>query len=175
MPKWTQWLVKHFLGVPAVAQWAKDLDCLCGVASSIPDPAQWVKDLMLLQLQLRSDPCPGISICHWEGQRRKKKSVFRKSFLRLSSLKVKLLFFKAWTFFGIHQLKGIQRFWRNLQSFTSPHENWQGIIYLFIFIFIFWLHQHHAEVPRSGIKPAPQPWQCGILNLLSHQPQLLFF
>ena len=30
-------------------------------------------------------------------------------------------------------------------------------------------HQWHAEVPGPGIKPAPQRWQCQILNLLSHQ------
>ena len=35
-------------------QWANDLDCLCGIASLIPNPAQWVKDQALLQLWLRS-------------------------------------------------------------------------------------------------------------------------
>ena len=27
----------------------------------------------------------------------------------------------------------------------------------------------HAEVPRTGIEPVPQQWQCQILNLLHHQ------
>jgi len=36
------------LGVPAVAQWANDLACLCGAASVIPGLAQWVKGAVLL-------------------------------------------------------------------------------------------------------------------------------
>ena len=42
-----------------------------------------------------------------------------------------------------------------------PVHNWKGIFY--------WPHPWYAEVPRSGIKPAPQQLKCWILNLLNHQ------
>ena len=45
---------KKDLGVPAVAQWVKDLACLCGGAGSSPGLAQWVKDPALKQLCSRS-------------------------------------------------------------------------------------------------------------------------
>ena len=34
-----------------MAQWVKDLTCVCGGASSVPGLAQWVKDPELLQLR----------------------------------------------------------------------------------------------------------------------------
>ena len=42
---------------------------------------------------------------------------------------------------------------------------------------MFWLCPWYAEVPKPGIKPAPQQWQCQILNLLSHEgsPVASFF
>ena len=47
-------------GVPAVAQWVKDLACLCGLASCIPGPEQWVKALALpLQWWRRSKMLAG--------------------------------------------------------------------------------------------------------------------
>ena len=35
--------------------------------------------------------------------------------------------------------------------------------------FSFWLHQWHVNVPRPGIEPKPQQWQCWIFNWLSYQ------
>ena len=67
-------------GLPAVAQWINDLDCLCGGAGSIPGAAQWVKHSALQQLwhrsqlQLGSDSVPGlgISICCRRSRKKKK-------------------------------------------------------------------------------------------------------
>ena len=48
-------------------------------AGFIPSPAQWIKDSALsqlrlrLQLQLRSDPWPGNSVCHGAAKKKKKK------------------------------------------------------------------------------------------------------
>ena len=48
---------------------------------SILGLAQWIKDLVLLQvwlrlqLWLRSDPCPGNSICHRVTKKKKKKEI----------------------------------------------------------------------------------------------------
>ena len=32
------------------------------------------------------------------------------------------------------------------------------------FILFFWPHLQHTQVPRPGIEPLPQQWQCLILN-----------
>ena len=59
------------IGVPAVAQWHWQ----CSWSSGIPSPVQWVKDLewpqlwFMLQLRIRSDPWPGISICNREPKK----------------------------------------------------------------------------------------------------------
>ena len=38
-----------------------------------------------------------------------------------------------------------------------------------IFRIFFWPRPQPEEVSWPGIEPEPQQWQCGILNLLSHQ------
>ena len=45
-----------------------------------------------------------------------------------------------------------------------------------VLVFVFSPPLKHAEVPRPGIEPEPQQWQCWILNPLSHQgtPSLSF-
>ena len=50
------------------------------VAGLMPCLALWVKDLVLplrLQLQLRSDPCPRNSVCHWVAKNEGKKKYIR--------------------------------------------------------------------------------------------------
>ena len=68
----------RIVGVPTVAQ---DWRCLWNIRMQVqsPTPAQHVKNLELLelqhrsQLQLRSDPWPGNSICR--GEAKKKESL----------------------------------------------------------------------------------------------------
>ena len=45
-------------------------------------------------------------------------------------------------------------------------SGWKLRLFLFFFFFFFW---PHAEVPRPGIEPKPQQWQCQIVSPLSHQ------
>lgn len=54
--------------------------------------------------------------------------------------------------------------WFPSRSRSVPWENnWSKIL----FFFFFWLQ--HAEIPGQGTKPAPQQWQCRILNPLGRQ------
>ena len=62
-----------------MVQWANDLACLCGGASSIPNPAQQVKDPVLpqpwckSQLQLGFNHWPGNFHMSWVWPKKKKK------------------------------------------------------------------------------------------------------
>ena len=57
------------------------------------------------------------------------------------------------------------------------------VFFCFCFYFYFWPCLWHVKVPWPGVKPVPQqwpeplPWQCQILNLVSHQgtPRMWFF
>ena len=60
-------------------------------------------------------------------------------------------------------LQGIS-LWR---SFWGSRTHINGLVVKYTFFF-FWLCPQHAQVPGSGIQPAPQQWQHWILNLLHH-------
>ena len=60
---------------------------------------------------------------------------------------------------------GASRVWDRTERLNSIYGLWRD----FFPFFFFWPHPQQGGVPGPGIEPAPQQWQCQILNPLSHQ------
>ena len=84
--------LKKTQGVPAVAQWIKNLTAVVWVTAEVqaqfPAQSSGLKDLMLPQLQLRFTPCPGTSICCGKPLKKKKKKTQADNLVAMGNLLV---------------------------------------------------------------------------------------